>query len=73
MALNGETYASLAAAQAAAAPVLAYGSFIKNMVDFLIVAIVIFLLIKGINRWRRNPPRLPLLRRRKNARTASRR
>lgn len=50
LALNGEAYASLAAAQAAGAPVLAYGSFIKNVVDFLIIAVVIFLMVKGINR-----------------------
>ena len=48
-AMNGVKYLSLVEAQAAAAPVLAYGSFIKNVVDFLIVALVIFLMIKGIN------------------------
>ena len=54
-AMNGESYASLADAQAAAAPVLAYGSFIKNIVDFLIIALVIFLMIKGINRLAKKP------------------
>jgi large conductance mechanosensitive channel len=49
LALNGQSYASLAAAQAAGAPVLTYGIFIKNIVDFLIIATVIFFLIKGVN------------------------
>jgi len=50
LALNGQTYATLVDAQAAAAPVLAYGNFIKNVVDFLIIALVIFLMIKAINK-----------------------
>ena len=58
-AMNGEKYISLAAAQAAGAPVLAYGSFIKNVVDFLIVAIVIFLLIKAINKLAKKPAPAP--------------
>ncbi len=58
-AMNGEKYVSLAAAQAAGAPVLAYGSFIKNVVDFLIVAIVIFLIIKGINSLSKKPAPAP--------------
>jgi large conductance mechanosensitive channel len=58
-AMNGEKYASLADAQAAAAPVLAYGSFIKNVDDFLIVAIVIFLMIKGINKMAKKPAPAP--------------
>ena len=57
--INGQTYASLAEAQAAGAPVLAYGSFIKNIVDFLIIALVIFLMIKGINRLNRKPVPAP--------------
>jgi large conductance mechanosensitive channel len=53
--LNGQAYASLADAQKAGAPVIAYGSFINNIIDFLIVALVIFLLIKAINRMQRKP------------------
>ena len=49
LALNGQSYASLAAAQEAGAPVLSYGIFIKNVVDFLIIATVIFFLVKGVN------------------------
>src|SRR5512137_2971599 len=39
--LNGQSYATLAAAQTAGAPTINYGSFINNLIDFLIVALVI--------------------------------
>lgn len=49
--LNGdEKYATLAAAQEAGAAVLAYGNFISAVINFLIMAFVIFLLVKGINK-----------------------
>ncbi len=54
--LNGQSYATLATAQAAGAPTLNYGNFINNIIDFLIVAFVIFLLIRGINRLYRPAP-----------------
>jgi large conductance mechanosensitive channel len=57
--LNGQAYATLAEAQAAGAPVLTYGNFIKNIVDFLIVALVIFLMIKAINAAKRKPAPAP--------------
>ncbi len=47
--LDGKHYKTLALAKEAGAPVLAYGSFLQNSLDFLIVAFVIFLLVKGIN------------------------
>src|SRR3546814_14771926 len=50
VALNGEDYANLAAAQAAAAPVVTYGAFIQTLIDFLLIAFVIFLIIKAYNR-----------------------
>lgn len=37
-------------------PVLAYGAFITAVVNFLILAFVIFLMIKGVNRMRRDDP-----------------
>jgi large conductance mechanosensitive channel len=55
-ALNGKTYPSLAAAQAAGAPTINYGIFINNVINFLIVALVIFMLVKGINRLKRPAP-----------------
>lgn len=44
--LNGVHYANLAAAKTAAAPVIAYGLFINAMINFLIIAFVIFLVVK---------------------------
>ena len=54
--LNGKAYATLAAAQEAGAPTLNYGSFINNVIDFLIIALVIFLMIRAINRLQGPPP-----------------
>lgn len=48
--LTGTKYATLAEAQAAGAPTLNYGLFIKNIVDFVLVALVIFFVIRAINR-----------------------
>ncbi|HEX9076009.1 MAG TPA: large conductance mechanosensitive channel protein MscL [Anaerolineae bacterium] len=48
--LSDKTYATLAEAKAAGAPAIAYGVFINNVINFLIVAIVVFLLIRQINR-----------------------
>ena len=50
VALDGQAYTSLAAAQEAAAPVITYGAFIQTIVDFLVVAFVIFLVVKAYNR-----------------------
>ena len=51
-------YASLAQAKAAGATVLAYGQFINTMVSLLIIALVLFFLVRWINRLRRpdTPP-----------------
>ncbi|MBC7147674.1 MAG: large conductance mechanosensitive channel protein MscL [Thioclava marina] len=43
-------YASLAAAREAGAPVFAYGAFITAVINFLIIAFVVFLLVKMVNR-----------------------
>ncbi|OLC41252.1 MAG: mechanosensitive ion channel protein MscL [Nitrospirae bacterium 13_1_40CM_4_62_6] len=51
--LSGQSYASLAAAKAAGAPVVAIGVFLNSVFDFLIVAFVIFLLIRQVNRMKR--------------------
>ena len=52
--LLGEgSYDSLAAAEAAGAAVLKYGSFIMAVFDFVIIAFVIFMMIKGMNSLRR--------------------
>jgi large conductance mechanosensitive channel len=51
--LNGKSYASLAEAKAAAAPTLNYGLFINNLLDFLIVAFVIFMVVRQLARLRK--------------------
>ena len=47
---------SLADAKAKAIPVLAYGAFINDIVNFVIIAFVIFLLVKIVNRIRKKDP-----------------
>ncbi|MGE6697012.1 large conductance mechanosensitive channel protein MscL [Hyphomonas sp. NPDC076900] len=47
--LNGEAYASLAAASDAGAPVIAYGKFINALISFTIMAFALFFVVKGMN------------------------
>jgi large conductance mechanosensitive channel len=54
--LRGGPYASLAAAKAAGAPTINYGVFINTIIDFVILAFVIFLMVRWINRLRRPQP-----------------
>ncbi len=49
-------YDSLAAAKAAGAPTINYGLFFNNVVDFFIVAFVIFLVVRQVNRWKKPVP-----------------
>jgi large conductance mechanosensitive channel len=53
--LSGQPYATLALAKAANAPTLNYGLFLNNVIDFLIVALVVFLMVKQINRLKAKP------------------
>ena len=48
--LNGQVYETLAKAREAGAPVLAWGSFITAIVNFMIIAWAVFLLIKAVNK-----------------------
>ena len=54
--LSGQHPASLADAKAKALPVIAYGAFLNDVITFLIVAIVIFLVVKAANRMKREQP-----------------
>jgi large conductance mechanosensitive channel len=47
--LSGQDYGSLADAKAAGAATINYGVFLNNVIDFLIVALVIFLVVKLAN------------------------
>ena len=59
LALDGQDYANLATAQAAAAPVLTYGAFIQTIVDFTIIAFAIFVAVKVINSLKRKQEAAP--------------
>ena len=48
--LDGKSYPSLKAAQDAGASTLNYGLFITTIIQFLIIAFVVFLLIRSVNR-----------------------
>lgn len=48
--LSGTSPVSLAAAKEAGAPVFAYGAFLTAVINFLIIAWVVFLLVKAVNR-----------------------
>ena len=54
--LDGQTYATLADAQKAAAPTINYGIFLNTIFEFLIVAFVVFLIIRQMNRMMPPPP-----------------
>lgn len=54
--LGNKTFDSLEAAEKAGAPLLKYGSFINTVVDFFIIALVIFIAIRAINRFKREAP-----------------
>lgn len=49
-AMDGNDYATLQAARDAGAPIFAFGSFVTAVINFLIIAFVVFLLVKGVNR-----------------------
>ena len=53
--LNGKTYESLAAAQAAGAPTINYGTFINTIITFIIIALALFLILKPINKMKKKP------------------
>ena len=49
-------YASLVEARAAGAAVFAYGNFLTQLMMFLILAWIVFMMVKAVNRMRRNTP-----------------
>jgi large conductance mechanosensitive channel len=48
--LSGGNYKSLAEAKAAGAPVIAYGALLNDIIIFLIIAFVVFLIVRAVNR-----------------------
>jgi large conductance mechanosensitive channel len=53
--LSGKPYDSLASAKSAGAATINYGMFFNTLIDFIIVTFAIFLVIKQINRLKREP------------------
>ena len=54
--LSGTPQPSLAAAKAAGSPTINYGVFLQATFDFIIIAFVIFLLVKQVNRLKKPEP-----------------
>jgi len=57
--LSGKGFSALSEARKAGAPVMAYGQFLNTVVNFTILAFVIFLLVQGINRMKRQAAAAP--------------
>lgn len=57
--LSGAPQPSLIAAKAAGAPTINYGIFLQATFDFIILAFVIFLLVKQMNRFKKEAPPAP--------------
>jgi len=56
IALDGNLYESLDAAKAAGAATINYGVFLNTVIDFIIVAFIIFLIIKSANKMKKSAP-----------------
>ncbi len=54
--LSGQNHATLKAAKDAGAATLNYGLFLNSIIDFLIVAFAVFLLIRQVNKLKRQEP-----------------
>jgi large conductance mechanosensitive channel len=59
LSLSGQHYDTLAAAKAAGAATINYGVFLNTVINFLIVGFAIFLLIRQVNRMKRQPAAVP--------------
>jgi large conductance mechanosensitive channel len=57
--LNGQTYPSLADAKTHGAPVVAYGNFLNTVVNFLIVAAVVFIVVRMASKLHKAPEAAP--------------
>ena len=57
--LGDGDFASLAAAEEAGAPIVKYGLFINNVLDFIIVAFAIFMVIRAMNKMKKAEEEAP--------------
>ena len=56
IALDGQKYATLAAAQEAGVATVNIGTFISGVINFLLMAFVVFLIVKGLNKLHHEEP-----------------
>ena len=54
--LDGKSYATLEDAKKAAAPVIAYGTFVNTVINFLIVAFCVFLMVQAVSKMKKPAP-----------------
>ena len=59
IALDGQAYANLAAAKTAGATVVTYGVFINAVINFVIISFVVFMLVKGVNKIKKQAEAAP--------------
>jgi large conductance mechanosensitive channel len=57
--LDGKNYETLTAAKQAGAPVIGYGVFLNTVIEFLIIAACVFLIVKVVNKIKREPSPTP--------------
>lgn len=57
--LSGKDFENIAAAKAAGAATLNYGLFINAVINFLIVSVVVFILVKNVNRLKKSAEAAP--------------
>ena len=56
--LDGSHYATLAEAQAAGVATLNYGTFLSGVLNFIIMAFVVFVMVKALNKLHKEPPKV---------------
>ena len=59
VAIDGKTYETLAKAKEAGAPVITYGLFVNQVIEFFIIAACVFALVKIVNQIKRAPAPAP--------------
>lgn len=57
IALDGRYYATLAEAEAAGVALVKYGSFLSELLNFIIMAFVVFIVVKQLNRFHKEEPK----------------
>ncbi len=57
LALDGKTYDTLKVAEEAGAPIIKYGVFINDIISFVILGFVIFMMIKTVNKMKKEEPK----------------